>query len=223
MPFTINSTNLPKYIKNRPEATKQKWVSIFNSVFKDSGEEAAFIAANSWLRRQAKEIVARSTTARSRITFTISDTELIKRSDDGEDYVTAILANTDTNKDGKIFSEGLLQKWTKEINQGNTLVGDVDHELYDKLMDSNVSDSMFQTLLKGKKGIAKAVRAVYDKGKMFVKLLIDKRYRQQVLKSKGLSVEAIVNPGLLKSEGDILGFTFNLNTENAIPGTGVLA
>ncbi len=226
MPFKgINDPSLPKYMKGRSASIKKKWIAIFNSVFVKDGESAAFVAANSWLKRQikSKATVARSLSSRERITLTISDKELIKRSDDGEEYLTAVLATTDLHGDGKQFTPELLSNWAENINSGNILVGDVDHELYDKLSDSNISDEMFEEALKDKKGIAKAMKAVYEKGKLFVKLLIDKRYRNRIEGSKGLSVEAIVNnDSQLKTEGDLLGFTFCVDQPVAVPGTGVM-
>lgn len=104
----VNDETLPSYIKTKSEAVKSKWVTIFNAVYTDAGEEAAFIAANSWLKRQAKEIVARSTSSRTRVVFKISEKELIKRSDDGEDYLTAVLATDEKHEDGKKFTPELL-------------------------------------------------------------------------------------------------------------------
>jgi hypothetical protein len=94
MPYkTIDSPNLPPYVKNKPEWVKQKWISIFNAVLETDGEEAAFVAANSWLKRELEKLD--SFMKRSVLTFDVDTTDgFIKRSEDDEDYVTLVL-NTD--------------------------------------------------------------------------------------------------------------------------------
>jgi hypothetical protein len=225
MPYSgIADEKLPSYIKNKSDVLKKKWITIFNAVYESSGEEAAFIAANSWLKRSINEkvVTARTLSSRERIIFKISDNQLLKRTDDGEEYLTAVLATTDEHLDGKKFSSELLSRWATKINAGKTIVGDFDHELYDALMDNNVPDTAFEELLKTKKGVAKAIKANYEKGKLYVKLLIDKRYRTKILQSKGLSVEAMVNPGDSKTDGELLGFTFGINQQVAVPNTGIV-
>ena len=188
----------------------------------------AFVVANSMLLKELKkpapkkELLKRSV---EKVSFKLDDKILIKRSADGEEFITAVLATDDVNLDGKKFSPELLKSWADSINSGNTLVGDVDHQMWDRVVAENLDPNTVKAIMKDKKGIAKAVKAVYEKGKLFVRLVFDKRYRRQIMNSKGLSLEAYVDTredGLVEG-GDLFGFTFGVNTPMAVPNTGVLA
>jgi hypothetical protein len=216
MPYSLSSSNLPSYIKTKPDSIKAKWIAIFNAVYEKDGEEAAFIAANSWLKKNIKEKVATGKTEiiRERIQFVIDTKEFIKKTDDDEEYISAVLADNLPDSQGDAIPENILLKWAKEIND-NMPVGDIDHELYKNLLRSDVSDSMIEKSLSEKKGIAKAVRAVVDNGKLWIRAIIDKRYKNLVEKAKGLSIEAILERDSDKNivDGKFLGFTFGVNTE----------
>jgi len=117
----------------------------------------------------------------------------------------------------------MLKAWAKQINE-NPIVGDIDHLLYDKVLKSNMSDEQIRSVLKGKPGIAKTVKAIFQKGKLWVKAIIDKRYKRIVEKSKGVSAEAFCTwEGNKATSGDLLGFTFNLKTSPADSLAGVVA
>lgn len=224
MPYrTIDSPNLPEYVKNKPESIRKKWVTIFNAVVDSEGEDAALLAANSWLKRELD--TQSSFLKRSVIKFDVDTSSgFIKRSDDNEDYVTLVLNTTESHRDGKKFSPGLLQKWADSINN-NPIVGDIDHELFDKVLSSVNSDAAVQGILKSKKGIAKTLKAIYENGKLWVRAIIDKRYKKVIENSKGVSVEAFITEKTSNDEildADLLGFTFNINTTPADYGAGVV-
>jgi len=107
--------------------------------------------------------------------------------------------------------------WANYINKNPKLVGDIDHEFYDKVLQSNLSDEQVRSVLKNKKGIAKMVQAKYEKGKLWVRAIIDKRYKKVIEKAKGVSAEAWFNgtDGKMITEGELLGFTFNVKTTPA--------
>ena len=220
MPYTVDSKNLPSYISNKSEGVKAKWVSLFNKIYKEKGEEEAFIVANTWLKRhlssEAKLI------KRSFIELEMDSSKgFIKRSDDGEDYISFILNSTVPHKDGRVFTEAMLQKWAEDINKGEVVIGDIDHQHYDKAL-ATLTDDQVRHALKKKPGIAKAVKAIYDKGKLWVRAMIDKRYRKLIEKAKGVSVEALCSwADNIAVDGDILGFTFNVNTEPADSMAGI--
>jgi len=216
---------IPKYVSKLTKPQQKKWGAIYGHVKSTYGKSQAIISANNWLKSQLKpvEIIARGENVREVISFKIDTTELIKRSEDGEEYVTAVLTTTDKHKDGKQFTPEVLQSFANSINK-NPMVSDTDHELYDTLLDSTVDTEGIMSMLKSKTGIAKTVKAIYENGKLFVRLLIDKRYRNKIQEAKGMSVEAIINKreGGLISDAKLLGLTFNINSNPAVPNTGVL-
>lgn len=221
MPYSgKDDSKLPKYVKSRPDATRSKWVAIFNAAFKKYGEEKALVLANTWLKKQVK---AKKFIKRSSISFeVVAGKKFLRRDRDGNEYVTLVMANTLPHKDGKRFSESTLKKWANEIN-ANPTVGDVDHTLYDRLLNSGMDDDNIINVLKSKKGIAKTVRAVYEKGKLWVRAIVDKRYRTILNKSRGVSVEAVADlNGTSQDDWKFLGFTFNVKSNPAVYGAGVV-
>ena len=208
---------IPTYVPKKHEA---KWETINNIYGK--GNTGTF-AANTWLKKE----IAKPVQVRQSLSFSVdkSHGRFIQRSEDGDDYVSLVLNTTDPHKDGRVFSEQLLKKWEKQINS-NGIVGDIDHEEYYKLLMSGMTDEQVKFALKQKSGIAKAIRAIYDNGKLWIRALIDKRYKNAVEKSQGVSVEAVLTEddgAGIELDGDILGFTFNVNTSPAQYGVGVAA
>ena len=228
MPFRgADDPNLPPHVQARSRPIRLRWVIIFNTMFQSHGEAAAFLAANTWLKNQIEEkrLEARTKQVREVVRFEIDTSkQLIKRTEDGDEYISAVLTTTKTHKDGKKgYSPKLLQKWANWINEGNSIVGDVDHAEFDALLQEGCTDDEVAQRLKDKPGIAKTVKAVYEKGKLWVRLMIDKRYRSLIKKSKGLSLEALTtsddNGNVI--DGDLLGFTFGVNHDPAVPGSVV--
>jgi hypothetical protein len=221
MPYSgYNDPKLPSYVKSKSESIRKKWVSLFNQVYKSDGESKAMLMANTWLKKQAtkKEFVKRSV-----IMFESVNNGFIKRSSDGEDYMTFVLSSTTPHRDGKVFTEEMLKNWAQTINS-NPIVGDIDHGLYDQLLSSYLSDDQIRNVLKSKRGIAKAVKAIYENGKLWIRAIIDKRYKNIIEKSKGVSVEALCSwKENVATDGEILGFSFNVNTTPADYMAGVVA
>jgi len=158
MPYTKDS-KLPTYVEGKPEHIKTKWIEIFNRVYAKEGESMAFYVANTWLKKQ-KTFLKRSV-----ITFEVDDSEgfFLKRSDDGEDYITLKLGSSEKHHDGKSYSPELLQRWCDKINSGEIIIGDIDHEQYDSFMGTSMTDGMIKQALKMKKGIAKGIKALIKK------------------------------------------------------------
>jgi len=228
MPYTgANDTELPEYISKLPPAIRARWVAIFNSVLKTNGETMAFLVANKWLKRAASarggKIVARTYQV-ERLKLELDNSkELIVRTENGEEYVSFKLADVFRDKFGVKLPEFLLRTWEGAINSGKVILGDVDHEEYQRLLEEGHSEEEIKERLKEKPSIAKAVKAVFDGGKLFVKAIIDKRYKRLIEKSKGVSMEALV----LRDEqgnvvgGDLIGFTFGVKQDPVISGTEV--
>jgi hypothetical protein len=223
MPFSGGSdARLPKHIKKRSKKLRSGWVKVFNAALIKFGEKRAFVIANSWLKKQ---LTRKKFIKRSIVKFDIyTEKGFIKRSRNGDEYITLVLNSTTPHEDGKIFSENMLKDWANQINK-NPIVGDVDHKFYDMIMKSNMSNDMIKKFLKAKTGIAKTVRAVYKKGKLWVKAFIDKRYRKLIEKSKGVSAEAFYTDvdGKKFNAADLLGFTFNIKSNPADKLAGVMS
>ena len=227
MPFTDgNDGSLPDYIKKQPFKVRSKWVQIFNSIFPDEGEEMAWLVANKWLKRQASMGYNIARSASHKIQFKVDDTNgFIKRDRNGDEYVNLVL--TDEKSDPEInYTPNLLKKWASWINAGNYIVGDFNHKEYDFIMATTGDGDEVGKKLKNKKGIAKAVKAVYEKGKLWVKALIDKRYKNKI-KDAGVSLEAYIPPedvvGKTATDGKLFGFSFMVGQEQGNPIAKVAA
>lgn len=226
MPYTVNSDNLPSYVKKLSTENRKKWVEIFNRVYEKEGEKMAFIVANKWLERnvKSKSTESRTENVKERVTFVVdSSKEFIQRTDDGEEYISFKLAETGVDKLGKPWPEFMLKEWADQINSGLTVVGDVDHKIMQKLLSSNASDEEIEQTLRDKPSIAKAIRAIYDKGKLWLKAVIDKRYKRLIEDSKGVSLEAVVERDSNNNivGGNLLGFTFGVESDPVFAGTEV--
>lgn len=229
MPYTTKSTNLPSYVKSRSKEVQSKWIAIFNSVYEKDGEEKAFALANSWLKRQVKEkvVAGRTEGTLSRVTFTIDKSQLIKRTDAGEEYIAAVLSDDLpylVNGQTEQIPVSVLQKWADQINSNLPAI-DADHELFESALAKGLSDNQIADILKTKKGIAKAVKAVVDNGKLWIRVLTDKRYRTRIEEAQGLSIEAFVSKDEKGNvyDGNLLGITFAIDNAPANPRTGIMA
>lgn len=217
MPYNnLNDSMLPSYIKKLPENIRKKWVSIFNTAYEKYGEKKAIIISNKWLKTTItkKETVAKTEKTLSLIKFEVDDSkELIKKADNGEEYIDFIMADNEKDSAGDSYPETLLTKWAKQINSGDVILGDLDHEEYDRLIKAGYSVDEVMAKLKEKKGIAKTLKAIVQKGKLWVRAIIDKRYKKVIKeKAKGVSLEALVTrdeSGNIK-DGDLGGFTFGV-------------
>ena len=221
MAITISSPNIPAYVSNKPERIRKRWVEIYNAVVDSEGEEAAFIAANGWLKRELEKLAQFN--KRSTLKFEASDAQFIKRTENGDEYVSFKLADTQLDSFGVKLSDDVLKNWADYINNNNPLVGDIDHEFYDQVLSGMYETDEIIEKLRSKKGIAKGVQAVFEKGKLWVKALIDKRYRKVIERSKGVSLEALINRDENNNVigADLLGFTFAVQQDPVISGTEV--
>lgn len=228
MPYKdSNDGSLPDYIKRQPTAIRAKWVQIFNTVYEENGEDMAFIVANKWLLRQRGAVAEAKSLELRRVQFSLDETgEFIKKSEDGEDYVSFVLTDVGTDSHGDSYSLELLEKWAKDINSGVGLIGDIDHEEYDKILATVKNPEEAKSMFKNKKGIAKGLQAIVDQGRLWVKAMIDKRYKKAIQKA-GVSLEALMaprdDPDSPYTAGDLLGFSFMLSGQAANPRAVVAA
>jgi len=223
MPYkSINDPTLPSYIINKSGDMKRKWLDIFNTVYDKYGDSMAFVVANKWLTRQLESTTLEAKTMNTieREEFKLSEGQLIKCTDDGDEYIDFVLTATTPDNKGDVYPEALLKKWESLINGGEVFIGDTDHLEYDRIAEAVASPEKAAELIKNtKKGIAKTFKALFDQGKLWVRAMIDKRYKKQIEKSNGVSLEALIerdSKGTI-TDGDLLGFTFAVGQQPVHP------
>lgn len=219
----VGAPELPPYIAKLDSNTQAKWYTIYKSTAESEGEDVAILASNLWLQRYLASTPSKNLT---RIQFDVdhSQPDLVTRSENGEEYISFKLADTMMDQFGVQLNDTILGKWADKINAGKLFAGaDIDHEEYDKLVALGLSPEEISERLVGKNGIAKAVQAVVEKGKLWVRALIDKRYKKIINNAKGVSMEALVtrdDDGTVV-DGDLIGWTFAVNHTPAVEGTTI--
>ncbi len=124
----------------------------------------------------------------------LSSDVFINKGADGEYYLEATLSDVGVDTQGKRFTREALMGYAKQINEYG-IAGFITHADWDhfKMENSHLSESEFIAKARNeRKGILKTVRAVYEKGKLWIKALIDKRYLNRIKQFKKVSIEALV-------------------------------
>lgn len=218
MPYKGSSDkNLPSYVKKMPAVIRAKWVSIFNSVYDKGGESVAFRTANSWLKKHidatSGELAGKAGVETTRIyslKFSLPDERLVVKAIGDEEYIEAVLTDVDSDEDGDSYDESFLYELAEQINK-NGIVGDFDHSELERLRKIGFDSNTIASLLKDKKGVAKAVKAIVKSGRLWIRAMIDKRYKKRILDSNGLSLEGLFRKKEgtnVYEAGTIVGFTF---------------
>ena len=218
MVFTLESDNLPSYVKKQPLAIAKKWIDIFNRYFEEDDKVMAWTMANSWLARVIKFNQENLPTPEPEqaemeiinVTFESPEEELVVRSIGGEEYLDFILADLKSDEYGTSYTKEFLAELAEQINSGD-INGDFNHELQYKLKEMGIGMETIKERMKNKNGIAKVFKAIVEKGKLFIRTTFDKRYKKRILNSKGVSIEGafVRNRATNKFEGGtIFGFSF---------------
>ena len=141
----------------------------------------------------------------------VQDTLFVLNADDGTIRMDAVLADTNDNTDGKHFTEEDLNTLANQINKYGSTLPDVDHKMLDQLIDQyGGNPELVRNALTQQKGIFKTIKAVVEKGRLWIRAILDKRYKNHTSKYTGLSIEALADTtreGRL-SNPIYLGFTF---------------
>jgi len=219
----VNVPDLPGYLENLDNATKAKWYTIYRSTAEEEGDDIALLAANLWLQRQTATANPEPVLERVKFDLDATQPELITRSENGQEYISFKLADVFEDKFGVALNADILRNWADKINSGAELKGDIDHEEYDRLIALGLSEEEIKEQLVGKNGLATAVQAVFEKGKLWVRALIDKRYKKAIGKAKGVSMEALITRAEDGQviDGDLLGWTFAVNDTPGVHGTEI--
>src|SRR6056297_2524612 len=110
-----NSGNLPSFVQRVSEDIQKGWIEVNNASLDKYGEKKAFLMANAWLKRQLPK-KRESFIKRSAVEFNLhTENGFIKRSADGNDYITFVLNSTSPHRDGTVFDEPMLQEWADYI------------------------------------------------------------------------------------------------------------
>ncbi len=211
---------LPSYVKSRSPETQKKWVGIVQS---SETPVKGVAVANTWLKSQ---VIIKPKTVVKSVSLQVNDKEgFIKRTETGEEYIEFVLTDNLPDSEGVQYPDYLLQKWADEINSGKSLVGDIDHQEYDKILAGGYTKDEILDLLGTKRGIATSLKAIYDKGKLWIRALIDKRYKKQIReRAKGVSLEALLtyddNDNVV--DGTLAGFTFAVEDNPANPRAAIV-
>jgi len=221
-----NSKSLPSYISNLSVADRKTWITIYNQVAGKEGEQVAIIVANTWLKRRLNSIavVGRTNKRVESVHFEMDNSkELISRTANGDEFISFKLAEIGMDKLGVAWPEFLLTKFQNQINKGLPVYGDIDHKEMHRLINEHVPDDEIETRLREKPSIAQAVQAVFEKGKLWVKAIIDKTFKKDIINSKGVSLEAVIERDSNNNVigGNLLGFTFGVNDDPVFDGTEV--
>jgi hypothetical protein len=217
MPFTLESDNLPVYVKKQPLAIAKRWIEIFNKYFESDDSSMAWDMANHWLRRVIDFQKNNPTTEEPKddmelvdIAFKTENEELVIRADGDEEYIDFILADTLYDDYGTSYEEEFLRELADYINK-HGIDGDFNHEMLYKLKDDGYSIEAIKAQMRSKPSIAKAVKATVDQGKLFIRTTFDKRYRKRIEQSKGVSIEGAFKRNKVTRRfdgGAVFGFSF---------------
>lgn len=215
-----NISELPSSLKKLPVKAQQLFVNVSNDSSFKNGETLAFKIAWAAVKKRFTKTgdkwVAKGM-GLDFYTFTmVSKPDIfIQKADNGEYYLEATLSDTEEDSEGKRFTASALQTYADQINKYG-VAGFITHQDWDafKMANSHLSEEEFvNKARKERKGILKTVSAVFKKGKLWIKALIDKRYLNHIRRFNKVSIEALVPSRLqTRSEykgGYVLGFALD--------------
>lgn len=193
--------NLPEYVKNKPQPVQEKWANIYKEYSKEESSVGLGVA-NQWLSNYKPVVI-------EHLVFSAESEQLTARSIGGVEYYDFLLTDNRYDNYGTKYSESFLKELAEMINRGDLADGDFNHDTLNKLLSAGYSkDSLKEQFKSLKQGVAKAVKAIYENGKLYLRTLIDPAYKDRVLKSKGVSIEgSFVREGDTFVSGKILGFS----------------
>ncbi len=144
--------------------------------------------------------------------FEATGEELVLNDEAGELVLDAVLASTKSfinpNGEARQFTEESLQELADQINlQGSTSPTFSHDELQNVVMKHGFDYEVVANELKSNRGLLKSIKAIVKEGKLWIRALLDKRYKNHVHKFKGVSLEAFTTPkGNTLTKPQYLGF-----------------
>ncbi len=220
-----SNNELPKSIKKLPSPVQTLFRESYNKVSDKYNDDKSFRIAWTFVKKKFKMVdgkwIARGMSANT-FTFKLQSKEgdFVQRADNGEFFIEGVLSDTLPDELGTSFTEEALKSFAKQINEGNIL-GGITHQEFDelKIKYSHLDDNEFIARARTeRKGILKVIKAIYDKGKLWIKAIVDKRYANHIKRFKKMSIEAFVPPSLRKGGkfygGTIIGLALDNNAIN---------
>jgi cation transport regulator ChaB len=212
---------LPEYIKEilSPDA-QEYFLKILLLAYKNYGEDDSMHLAWEATKLKIQKVGTVYVTNNyynnmvKSLDMSPEETNIAINSDTEEIIMDAVLADTNLNTDGKYFTEQELVTLAEQINTFGSTVPDVDHEKLMTLVKKHGRDhDAIMTELKNEKGIMKNIKASVEKGRLWVRATLDKRFKNHLDKFKALSIEAFAD---VEQDGryvnpQYLGFTFTNN------------
>ena len=224
MPYN-SIKELPESIKKLPISAQEIFKNVFNKVYKNNGDELSFKIAWAAVKKKFKKVdnkwVAKSNN------YTLFKVELennselfVNKSDDGEYYLEGVLSDVGLDVHNTRFTEEALKDYAEQINK-HGIGGFITHKDWKQfcMNNSHLPEEVFIAKARNeRKGILKAIKAVYEKGRLWIKALIDKRYLNRVKKFTKMSIEALVPKRYQQSNtykgGYVLGFALDDDVAN---------
>lgn len=193
--------NIPKSIQNvLPQAGQKMYADVYKKSFSKHGDDVlasnvAWAIVKSRFQKQDQGFVAMDSHFKPVEMFKFDveakDELLIKNGEDGEVIVEGVLADTSRNTEGKYFAEEDLMSIAEQINKFGSTYPDVEHEKLNEVYDMYFNNPQkVLSELKTRKGLFTSIKAIYEKGKLWIKAHLDKRYKNHISKFRGLSIEA---------------------------------
>ena len=123
MPFTLESDNLPVYVKKQPLAIAKRWIEIFDKYFESDDEAMAWTMANTWLKRVVEFNKSNPATEEPKddlevvnVKFDTPEEEIVIRADGDEEFIDFVLAGIDKDNYGTSYDEKFLEELASQIN-----------------------------------------------------------------------------------------------------------
>ena len=228
MPYSSNS-EIPEAMKKLPVGAQTMFRKAFNESYKRNQDDSSAsriawaLVKKRFNKAENGEWVAKSDAFRTTTFYKFQMTpaeEFISRTEDGNIIQHNVLTDVLPEEAGPAPTETLLKRWANWINENNPQV-DTDHSLFEQVTRTHGGNiGAVKALMTAKQGIAKAIKAVVDKGRLIVSLLFDKRYERHMNRVKGLSIEAGVTRDLNTNkwvDGELFGFTLATNQRPVNP------
>lgn len=228
MPYSSNE-ELPVSIKKLPQGAQTLYRNAFNSAYKRNSDDtlsakiAWEVVKKRFKKKENGTWVAKTTDFRETTYYTFEMTpaeEFISRTEDGNIIQNYVLSDILPDELGTSPTEEVLKKWANWINEAKPQI-DTDHTLWETVKRTHGGNTgVVKALMMAKQGIAKAVKAVVNGGKLIVSLMFDKRYERHMNRVKGLSIEAGVTRDTNTNkwiDGELFGFTLATTQKPANP------
>jgi len=225
MPYK-NINELPVVIKKLPRKAQTLFLKTFNNVYPKQGESKSFKIAWAMISKSFKKVngtwIAKGMGhSLMRFELTPTDNVFVKKGKDGEYFLEGVLSDVGVDADGNNFTAQALRNFAKQINEEG-ISGFISHADFDKFCVDNSHLSRSEFVSKARKtrqGIMKVIKAVFDKGKLWIKAIIDKRYVKRVKQFAKMSIEAIVpsmfQKGKTFTDGFVIGLALDNNASNS--------